>query len=337
MMDESGTFNVSSRFPDFNVSSRVPDSAVFPESGWNVPVALPEEMEGFKLCWPLGRGSAGTVYQAEQIRQFAVKVIPWQSGDGRERARHEFELGKLFQLCPEILQSTDYYEKDQNSFIVMEYGTPCLRWFANGNSTMHDVLDTVLNISRALEEIHAQGYTHSDVKPDNIIMVKGKAKLADFSHCSKLIPGQTYDRSMGSGVYIAPEVRPGGTYTGREDLYSLGITMYVLLMAGRKPFDFSDRDTHRRESGDRIESLFIHPELLAIIQRAAAYDADDRYPDIQTFSGEIRAFMDRHEGALDEEMPLYRMIPSLQQTEPPYLFGGGSGPILDWDKTLEES
>ena len=296
---------------------------------WCSPVTLPAEMEGFSLQCLLGSGSTGRVYKAVQTKDYAVKVVPWRTGNDRELAVHEYELGQMFSFCDEILHSVGYYEQGQQSYIVMEYGIPCLSYFVGRKNSTREILNTILRVSLALEAIHAHGYTHFDVKPENIVMVKGKAKLADFSHCSMSSQNQTYMRPMGTGVYIAPEIKADGKHTGREDIYSLGITMYTLLMGGRPPFDFSEKETPRREKDDIINSLYIHPELLAIIRKAAAYDANDRYTGMHNFSSDIQAFMESYSAVLDDEMPLYNIYPPLQETIPPYIPSSVS-PII-WD------
>jgi len=283
---------------------------------WERPNSLPEEMEDFSLCEQLGQGSTGTVYKALQTKQFAVKVIPWRAEGFREIARHEFTLGQLFNSCDETLHSLGCYERDRQSYIVMEYGVPCLQYFTGRNNSLRDVLNVLLRISRALEAIHAKGYSHFDVKPNNILMVKGQAKLADFSHCASYQPGQMYGRPKGTGVYMAPEIIPGGKHTGKEDMYSLGITMYVLLTGGRMPFEAERRDDPRRNREEQIESLFIHPELLSIIQKAAAYNEKDRYQSFSEFSNALLAFMDAHAKSIDQEMPLYRTLATLQNSLP---------------------
>ncbi len=296
---------------------------------WNPNITLPDEMEGFRLENIIGSGSIGQVYSAIQTKQYAVKVIQWSTNSVQEIARHEYETGLLFNSCGETLHSLNYYEQEHRSFIIMEYGIPCLSYYSGRECSMRDILNTVLRVSKALEAIHSQGYTHFDVKPENIMMVKGEAKLADFSHCSQFLRDQIYNRPIGTGTYMAPEIFAGGKHTGKEDMYSLGISMYALLMAGRMPFDLSKRENQRRACEDTIESLFIHPELLKIIQRASAFDANDRYTDIKELSSDIHTFMNAYEKNMDEEMPLYRMCPSLQQTVFP------SVPI-SWDDFAKE-
>ena len=280
--------------------------------GWYI--TLPREMEDFMLGNYLGGGSTGRVFKATQTKEYAVKVIHWGTKSTREIAKHEYETAQMFNSCDETLHSLNYYEQENQSFIVMEYGVPCLLYYSGRECSMRDVLNTILRISRALEIIHSKGYTHFDVKPENIMMVRDEAKLGDFSLCSQFLPDQIYNRPVGTGVYMAPEIMVGGKFTGKEDMYSLGISMYVLLMAGRLPFNFDGRELQKRERCEKIESLFIHPELLSIIQRATAFDACDRYESFNELSNDILKFIDLHSGKVDEEMPLFRIHPSLQQT-----------------------
>lgn len=285
---------------------------------WRKPIALPEEMENFALCDFIGQGSSGQVYRAVQTKEFAIKIIPWRQEDTRQIAKREYEISQLFSSCNEVVHSFGCYERDHQSYILMEYGIPCLPYYSGRKTSIQDILNVILSVCSALEEIHAHGYTHFDVKPENILIVRGNAKLGDFSHCSSYSAGQTYDRTIGTGAYTAPEIMPGGKHTEREDIYSLGITMYSLLTAGRTPFDFSKRETQRREREDRIESLFIHPELMDMIKKAAAYDADDRYASFHELSEDIHSFMEAHEGEMGEEVPTYRMIRFFEQTIPPF-------------------
>ena len=94
----------------------------------------------------------------------------------------------------------------------------------------HDIL-------QALYWMHANGFIHRDVKPQNIIQVGDTFKLIDFGltrkgSCSSTMTGYTISR-----YYRPPEMM--GTYTsvydGRVDVYSLGITIYELRY-GMPPF-----------------------------------------------------------------------------------------------------
>ena len=47
---------------------------------------------------------------------------------------------------------------------------------------------------------------HRDVKPENILLHDGVAKLGDFGFCRPLKPGLTVRTRVGSPIYMAPEI-----------------------------------------------------------------------------------------------------------------------------------
>ncbi len=94
-------------------------------------------------------------------------------------------------------------------------------------------------VAEALSALHAKGWYHGDIKPQNIIVsTEGHATLIDLGfalrsnepHCS----GDRF--AMGTLNYVAPEVLTSALRTDhRSDLYSLGITLFEML-TGRVPF-----------------------------------------------------------------------------------------------------
>ena len=95
-------------------------------------------------------------------------------------------------------------------------------------------------IARALEEAHAKGILHRDIKPRNILVQPdGVVKVADFgiARLEDTDASRSTDE-MGAGPYMDPaRFSPSlyGRLDGRTDVYSLGVVMYEML-AGRPPF-----------------------------------------------------------------------------------------------------
>jgi len=94
-------------------------------------------------------------------------------------------------------------------------------------------------LASAVSFLHACGWVHRDLKPDNIMWDKnsGKLKLIDFESACRFRKGAKINQVVGTLRYLSPEVRRG-SYEGPEiESWSLGVTLFVMLSAH---FPFTD-------------------------------------------------------------------------------------------------
>jgi len=92
-------------------------------------------------------------------------------------------------------------------------------------------------LSGALEFLHQQGLTHRDIKPQNIIFVKGQPKLADVGLTAEIRPEGEERTFVGTPGYMPPAPELPGT--PQADIYALGMVLYV-MSTGQPPTFFPE-------------------------------------------------------------------------------------------------
>jgi serine/threonine protein kinase len=122
-----------------------------------------------------------------------------------------------------------------------------------------------LSLSAALENLHEHGLIHRDVKPGNIIFVKGIPKLADIGLVSDRDGQVSY---VGTEGYIPPE----GPGSAPGDVYALGKMLYE-MSTGKDRLDYPELPTNLGGEAERNALL----ELNAVINKACERDLKKRY------------------------------------------------------------
>ncbi|WP_375770273.1 serine/threonine protein kinase [Archangium gephyra] len=228
------------------------------ESSDSVPRTIPAlfDLRGrtlghYRLTQLLGSGGMGTVYLAEQTTigaRVAVKVLhPGLAQDARLRARFYAEARTVNLIGhPNIVRIFDINESEDGlHYFVMEYldGLPLSRLQRPAQPEL--VAWLLAQACDALEAVHRSGVVHRDLKPDNLLMMERPGerptlKVLDFGVAKALHgpgnPEQTMaGQVLGTPAYMAPEQWAGQPVDGRADVYSLGVTGY-LLVTGQLPY-----------------------------------------------------------------------------------------------------
>ncbi len=213
------------------------------------------QMGQYLLKERLGAGGMGEVFLAEHRllkRPCAIKLI--RSGsrtDPEALTRFEREVRTTAKLSHwNTVSIFDYGHTDDGTFYyVMEYlqGLSLAELVQrHGPLPPARAIHFLRQTCRALQEAHAVGLVHRDIKPGNLFAarlggVHDVAKLLDFGLVRRADDGENARFSetgtiSGSPLYMAPEQASAGDTDPRSDIYSLGATAYYLL-TGKAPFE----------------------------------------------------------------------------------------------------
>ncbi|MFN0318148.1 MAG: protein kinase domain-containing protein, partial [Burkholderiales bacterium] len=205
------------------------------------------EIEGYRVLKLLGTGGMSQVFLAERTgtgRKEVLKLIPFAAdSDYGNAAVQQFlrEFALLSQLShPNIARIYDQGYTATHAFIAMEYiEGGDLRKLMAQRLAPEIAVAALLQITGALSAVHAKGFIHRDLKPDNVMVrADGTLVLVDFGIAldSNITMTWTPEGQLhGTPYYIAPEQVAGAKIDQRCDIYSLGV-MFFEMLAGYRPY-----------------------------------------------------------------------------------------------------
>jgi serine/threonine protein kinase len=202
------------------------------------------EIMGYEVITTLGYGARSTIFavQDKKGQIYALKRVVKQSDSDQrylDQAILEHEVARKFDH-PLLRQSFKLIK--QRTFlrvsevlvlmemvdgVTLEQGLP-------GDEDMGRLVSVCQQAAVGLGVMHAAGYVHADIKPNNIMVDdRGVAKIIDFGQSCPV--GTVKDRIQGTPDYIAPEQVERKTITAATDVFNLGATMYWLITRKHVP------------------------------------------------------------------------------------------------------
>jgi Tol biopolymer transport system component len=270
----------------------------------------------YKILAPLGVGGMGEVYRAHDTRlgrDVAIKVLSQHLAAAPEvRARFEREARTISQLNhPHICTLFDIGREGGTDYLVMELleGETLAHRLEKGPLPVAEVLTLGVQIADALDRAHRAGVVHRDLKPGNVMLTKGGAKLMDFglARAAALAPvagalteSPTVSRPLtaegmlvGTFQYMAPEQLEGKEADARSDLWALGCVLYEMA-TGQRAFEGKSQASliaaiMEREPRPIVELQPLSPSALEhLVRRCLAKDAAERWQSARDVMHELR-------------------------------------------------
>jgi serine/threonine protein kinase/HAMP domain-containing protein len=201
---------------------------------------------------------------------------------------------------PNIVRVARFFEANRTAYMVLEYerGKPLKRWWPGREMGEADLLGLVQPLLDGLAAVHAAGYLHRDIKPDNIYVRKadGSLVLLDFGAARQAAGTPGAQAGVVTPGYAPPEQYGDGGQGPWTDLYAMAATLYWMV-TGAKPPAAPPRLAGAEPMVPALESARgrYSDEFLRAIDWALALDPAARPRSVQAWAEKLYA---AHAGSL---------------------------------------
>jgi len=215
-------------------------------SGTHEETLTGKTIGAYKVLSRLGEGGMGEVYLAEDTllgRKVALKFLSqdligdnWAKRQLIKEAQAVAPLGH-----PNICTVYGIEEHENRHFIVMQYieGQTLAQMIRSKTLETNQIFSLAQQIVGAIDEAHAHGIIHRDIKPGNIMVTTScQVKVLDFG-LAKIVRQKHGSESVsdlsragifqGTVAYMSPEQLRGEKLDYRSDIFSIGAVLYEMI------------------------------------------------------------------------------------------------------------
>lgn len=207
------------------------------------PIKVGSKVAGYAVLAQLGHGAASAIYLVQDPKKkqiWALKhVQKREAKDQRflDQTMQEYQIGSklnhpaLRRIVKQVKNRSLLSVKE--IYLLMEY-VDGISLESKRPESIIDAIGVFRQVAEGLAHMHASGFVHADMKPNNIVITEsGDVKVIDLGQsCAS---GTVKERIQGTPDYIAPEQVHRRAITPKTDIYNLGATMYWVLTGTHIP------------------------------------------------------------------------------------------------------
>lgn len=261
------------------------------------------DIGAYELTKRQGSGGMSHVFQAIDKslgRTVAIKILnEHYSRDAKRIQQFEQEATITAALShPHIVRVFTVGQAYERYYIAMEFvGGDSLEQKMNVRGALPEleVLEWAIQITEGLHAANKAHLLHRDIKPGNILFdAQGHIKIVDFGLALVTQGGKASAKEIwATPYYVPPETLEGSEEDFRADMYALGASLAHAL-SGKVPFESESKSTKvllkLKLDLASLKDLapWLHPETCKIIDKAMAFDPDERYHSYPEFLKALR-------------------------------------------------
>jgi serine/threonine protein kinase len=230
-------------------------------------------IDDYEIIEHIDSGGMGSVYKANKSGiDYALKFCNSTDSKFTKRFQREVRLMKSIQDS-NILQVVDENLGIDNPYFVMPLCDESLLHAVNRGLSEDEKFTYVKQFCKGVQNLHAAGVIHRDIKPNNALILNNEVKVSDlglgkFMDRDSSILTPTF-ATLGTPSYIPPEIYKDGDGRGaneRSDIYSLGCLIYFVFSNGDNPLF--------------VDSSKIRADIFSIINKCMKISPNDRYQSV---------------------------------------------------------
>lgn len=229
-----------------------------------------EEINGYNIISPIGQGGAGIVYDVQKgSAHYALKECSELDDESLKRFSRELRIAKTLNSS-NIVKVIDADIQAETPYYIMEMCEGSLKQAVDKGLEKKQKYSYILQACNGFAELHKNGIIHRDIKPGNVLIANGEAKVSDFGlgkFENRDTTTLTTDiTSKGTPGFMAPEIANEGHFKdadARSDVFSIGALIYYVFSDGMIP--------------SPINTNSVPIEILPIVKKCMEAEPSERY------------------------------------------------------------